>query len=196
VENYEYKSFVESVEYNKIKDLVIDYTKPRDILKRLKERLCPTETDRRSELRHRYRKLFEIPKAQNRERWIDEWRDVVRRRDLEKANKLDARNAKEDFFSINKEIDVTVAEIIWDRDQDKDESFHDFTERFVKKYRENALQSQRSDRTVTSTFATIPATSLHYLANLPHPIPSLHNSIELTVSVYVVKSILEVNATT
>jgi len=140
---------VESAEYNKIKDLVIDYTEPRDILRKLKERLCPTETDRRSELRHRYRKLFEIPKAQNREQWIDEWRGVVR--DLEKANELDARNAKEDFFFINKEIDVTIAEIIWDRDPDKDESFHDFTERFVRKYRENALQIQRKGR---SAFAT------------------------------------------
>src|ERR1700722_10858273 len=164
---------VESVEYNKIKDLVIDYTEPRDILKKLKERLCPTETDRRSELRHRYRKLFEIPKAQNRERWIDEWRDVVR--DLEKANELDARNAKEDFFFINKEIDVTVAEIIWDRDQDKDEFFHDFTERFVKKYRENALQTQRRDRTVTSTFTTIPATTEPTLFGQP-PSPNPVNA--------------------
>jgi hypothetical protein len=72
------------------------------------------------------------------------------------VKEIDAKNAKEDFYFINKEIDVTMAEIIWDRYLDKDESFHDFTERFVRKYCENALQNQRKGR---SAFATTAATT-------------------------------------
>jgi hypothetical protein len=160
---------IESVEYNKVKDLVIDYIEPRDILKKLKERLCPTETDRRSELRHRYRNLLKTPKSQDRERWIDEWRDVVR--DLTKAKEIDAKNAKEDFYFISKEIDVTIAEIIWDRDLDKDESFHDFTERFVRKYRENTLQNQRKGRSAFATTTTSEPTTTEptFLGQPPSP---------------------------
>jgi hypothetical protein len=144
---------IESVEYAKVKNLAIDYAEPRDILKKLKQRLCPTESDRRSELRHRYGNLSRVPKAQDREQWIDEWRDVVR--DLVKANELDAKNAKEDFYLINREIDSTVSEIIWDRDQEMDESFDEFTERFIRKYREHALQARKGRSAFATTEPTL-----------------------------------------
>ena len=112
---------------------------------------------------HIYRNLLKTPKSQDRERWIDEWRDVVR--DLTKAKEIDAKNTKEDFYFINKEIDVTITEIIWDRGLDKDESFHDFTERFVRKYRENTLQNQRKGTTTEPTFLGQPPS--------PNPLPAV-----------------------
>ena len=67
----------------------------------------------------------------DRERWIDEWRDVVH----------DLVNAKEDFYFINKEIGVTM-------EIETNESFHDFTKRFRQKISRSRLTNPAFTTTI------------------------------------------------
>ena len=138
-----------SVDPLHISDLAARIVSPREILQKLKQRLCPTDTTRANELLRRYENLKKSPKgSQDLEKWIYEWIEIVR--DGMELHEIEKKSAIRAFYRANAKINESLTDSIsmWADTQDEC-SFEDIANKFLQKYREKGIGS----KTTSSHFA-------------------------------------------
>ncbi|MBC7849792.1 MAG: hypothetical protein H7Y31_08650, partial [Chitinophagaceae bacterium] len=140
-----------SVDPIHISDLASTVVSPRDILKKLKNRLCPTDRTRATEILNHYEILKKPPKTQDLEKWIYEWMEIVR--DGKAVKQIEEEGAKLHFYRANAKVNEALADSIslWEETLSDNASFEDIANKFLNKYREKGISSKTA---VRSAFAT------------------------------------------
>jgi hypothetical protein len=106
-----YGAVIKTLNYEETKDIVRTCLMPRELLVKLKERLCPTAARFYAQLRKRYYALRDSDlKLQNREVWICEWR--VSARDIITASIFVVDICKNEFIAANSRLDCPLTLII------------------------------------------------------------------------------------
>ncbi|EGD89741.2 hypothetical protein H105_03394 [Trichophyton soudanense CBS 452.61] len=73
------------------------------IFKKLKERLCPTQSERRRDVRQRWKSLMEDPPAKDVGIWLQNWENTYE--DVKELGILDEESAIDDLIEANEQID-------------------------------------------------------------------------------------------
>src|SRR5467141_3554923 len=146
-------AIIRTVDSTHVSDLAADYLEPRDILLKLKERLCPATDAHINDLLSRYDHLQRTPKTQDLEKWTRTWQQVVR--DLKKVGEKTDASAKRSYYFAVQKIDESLADQLWVRDRDLSPktSFDQFSNEFV-----SLIRSMRSTTKLSSSrssFATV-----------------------------------------
>jgi hypothetical protein len=106
-----YGAVIKTLDYEETKDIVRTCLTPRELLVKLKERLCPTAARFHAQLRKRYYALRDSdPKLQNREVWIREWR--VSAQDMIAASIFVIDICKDEFIAANSRLNRPLTLII------------------------------------------------------------------------------------
>ncbi|KKZ63922.1 hypothetical protein EMCG_01780 [[Emmonsia] crescens] len=115
----------------------------KEIIRSLKDRLCPTISEYQSDVRTRYQTLCRAPKRRGIEKWLNEWSLIED--DIKHANITGQFNLKIDFLNANLAINSGYAQA-WALDvrRNKDTiSFTNLVNDFKGRYREMGILKRR-----------------------------------------------------
>ncbi|PGH28414.1 hypothetical protein GX50_08849 [[Emmonsia] crescens] len=111
----------------------------KEIIRLLKDRLCPTIREYQSDIRTRYQILCRAPKGRGIEKWLNEWPLIED--DMKHANITGQFNLRIDFLNANLAINSGYAQA-WALDVRRNEdtiSFTNLVNDFKKHYREMGI---------------------------------------------------------